>query len=168
MLPSKLPSCTSVNSPDMATMTTERTAHMNRIGSLLVLHNLRPNVVIGGRDWAKWLERHREQVPPVLRAEIKRESARLSLVKQQVKALEAERRLEVETGKQPVVAHLTQLRAIGPKRAWVLDKELFGWRHFANRRELAGCLGLVPTPYASGGSRLSKASARQATSGPGR
>jgi hypothetical protein len=82
---------------------------MNRIGSLLVLHNLRPNVVIGGRDWASWWEHHREEVPPVLRAELERESARLSLVKQQVKALEAERRLEVETGKQPVVAHLTQL-----------------------------------------------------------
>jgi transposase len=30
-----------------------------------------------------------------------------------------------------------------------LDKELFGWRRFANRRELAGCLGLAPTPYTS-------------------
>lgn len=139
---------------ELARLTTERTAHMNRIGSLLVLHNLRPNVVIGGRDWAKWLEHHREQIPPVLRAEIERESARLSLVKQQVKALEADRRLEVEAGKQPVVAHLTQLRSIGLKTAWVLDKELFGWRRFANRRELAGCLGLVPTPYDSGGSKI--------------
>jgi transposase len=50
------------------------------------------------------------------------------------------------------VAHLTQLRAIGLRTAWVLDKELFGWRRFANRRELAGSLGLVPTPYDSGGS----------------
>jgi hypothetical protein len=31
-------------------------------------------------------------VPPVLRAEIERESARLAQVKQQVKAMEAERR----------------------------------------------------------------------------
>ena len=151
---------------ELARLTTERTAHMNRIGSLLVLHNLRPNVIIGGRDWAVWWERHREQVPPVLRAEIERESARLLLVKQQVKALEAERRLEVETGKQPLVAHLTQLRAIGLKTAWVLDKELFGWRRFTNRRELAGCLGLVPTPYDSGGSQIeqgiSKAGNRRA------
>jgi transposase len=36
----------------------------------------------------------------------------------------------------------------------VLDKELFGWRRFANRRELAGSLGLVPTPYDSGGSKI--------------
>jgi transposase len=36
----------------------------------------------------------------------------------------------------------------------VLDKELFGWRRFANRRELAGCVGLAPTPYASGDSQI--------------
>src|SRR6476661_5554758 len=32
----------------------ERTQHSNRIRSLLVLHNLRPQIVIGGRDWAGW------------------------------------------------------------------------------------------------------------------
>ena len=54
----------------------ERIAHTNRIGSLLVLHNLRPHIVIGGRDWAAWWERHSTQVPPLLRAEIERESLR--------------------------------------------------------------------------------------------
>jgi transposase len=139
---------------ELAQLTHERTLHTNRIGSLLVLHNLRPHVIIGGRDWAAWWERHGEQVPPVLRAEIERESARLGLVKQQMKALEAARRQEVEAGQHPHVAQLTQLRAIGSKSAWVLDKELFGWRRFANRRELAGCLGLAPTPYASGDSQI--------------
>ena len=74
---------------ELARLTQERTAHTNRIGSLLVLHNLRPHIVIGGRDWAAWWERHGTQVPPVLRAEIERESARLALVKQQIKAIEA-------------------------------------------------------------------------------
>ena len=72
----------------------------------------------------------------------------------QIKALEAVQREEVEAGKQPLVAQLIQLRAIGIKDAWVLDKELFGWRRFANRRELAGCLGLTPTPYDSGDSQI--------------
>lgn len=132
----------------------ERIAHTNRIGSLLVLHNLRPHIVIGGRDWAAWWERHSAQVPPLLRAEIERESARLKLVKEQIKVLEAGRRQEIEDGKQPLVAQLIQLRAIGPKGAWVLVKEIFGWREFANRRELAGCVGLAPTPYASGDSEI--------------
>jgi hypothetical protein len=66
---------------ELARLTHERTAHMNRIRSLLVLHNLRVPVIVGGRDWAAWWERDREHVPPVLRGEIERESARLALVK---------------------------------------------------------------------------------------
>jgi transposase len=93
-------------------------------------------------------------VPPQLRAEIERESARLKLVNEQIRALEAARRQEIEDGKQPLVKQLAQLRAIGPKGAGVLVKELFGWREFANRRELAGCVGLTPTPYASGDSEM--------------
>ena len=132
----------------------ERIAHTNRIGSLLVLHNLRPHIIIGGRDWAAWWEHHGTQVPPLLRAEIERESARLKLVKDQIRALEALRCQEIEDGKQPLVKQLVQLRAIGPKGAWVLVKELFGWREFASRRELAGCVGLAPTPYTSGDSEI--------------
>ena len=139
---------------ELARLMHERIAHTNRIGSLLVLHNLRAHIIIGGRDWAAWWELHSQQVPPVLRTEIERESARLKLVKQQVRMLEAARRQELAEGKHPLVAQLSRLRAIGPKGAWVLVKELFGWRHFANRRELAGSLGLVPTPYASGDSQV--------------
>ena len=40
----------------------ERIAHTNRIGSLLVLHNLRPHIIIGGRDWAAWWEHHGTRV----------------------------------------------------------------------------------------------------------
>lgn len=41
----------------------ERIAHTNRISSLLVLHNLRPGIVIGGRDWPRWWNVHRDDVP---------------------------------------------------------------------------------------------------------
>jgi len=47
------------------------------------------------------------------------------------------------------VTRLVQLRGIGMSSGWVLVKEL-GWRSFRNRREVAGCLGLTPSPYASG------------------
>ena len=36
----------------------------------------------------------------------------------------------------------------------MLVKEVFGWRQFSNRRQLAGSLGLAPTPYASGDSEI--------------
>lgn len=138
---------------ELARLSKEHIAHTNRIGSLLVLHNLRPHIICG-RDWARWWDAHREQVPPVLRAEIEHECARLELVKLQVKELEAAQRQQIAEGKQPLVAQLAKLRAIGAKGAWILVKELFGWRRFANRRELAGCLGLAPTPYASGDSQI--------------
>lgn len=150
---------------EIARLVHERIAHTNRIGSLLVMHNLRPGR-IGGRTWQAWWDSHCVLVPPLLRGEIEREYARLMLAKQQLNALETERRHEVAEGAHPVVAQLAKLRAIGPRGAWILDKELFGWRRFANRRELAGCLGLAPTPYASGTSEgeqgISKAGNKRA------
>lgn len=139
---------------ELQRLTLERAAHTNRIGSLLVLHNLRPGIVIGGREWPRWWQRHRDRVGPRLREEVERELARLQLVRDQVRAIEAVRREELAQGEHPMVTQLVRLRAIGPRSAWVLVHEVFGWRRFANRRELAGCLGLAPTPYASGDSEI--------------
>ena len=50
---------------ELARLGKERTQHTNRIRSLLVLHNLRPQIVIGGRDWAAWWDAHGEQVPRI-------------------------------------------------------------------------------------------------------
>jgi transposase len=138
---------------ELARLLHERIAHTNRISALLVLHNLRPKR-IGGRDWSAWWTSHGDLIPPALRIEIEREHERLALVKAQMNALQAAQRQEIADGRQPQVTQLSQLRAIGPKGAWVLVKEVFGWRRFANRRELAGCLGLAPTPYASGDSQI--------------
>jgi transposase len=135
---------------ELQRLTHERIAHTNRISSLLVLHNLRPGIVIGGRDWARWWEVHEQQVPPLLRAELERENTRLKLVKDQVRAIESAHRKELAERKHPMVRELSRLGAIGDKGAWVLVKEIFGWRNFANRRELTGCVGLAPTPHASG------------------
>ncbi|MFM0572062.1 IS110 family transposase [Paraburkholderia caledonica] len=131
----------------------ERTAHSNRIRSLLVLHNLRVER-IGGRAWARWWAEHAAQLSPGLRAEIERESERLSLVATQIRTLEALKAQQVRDGVQPAIAVLARLAGIGTGGAWTLVKELFGWRQFHNRREVAGCLGLAPTPYASGTSEV--------------
>lgn len=131
----------------------ERNAHTNRISSLLILHNLRVRG-IGTRSWSGWWSAHRDQVPAKLAAEIEREAVRLQLVRQQLAGLEAQRRQEVASNVHPRVAQLSRLRAIGLRGAWLLDKELFGWRRFSNRRQVAACLGLTPTPYSSGDSDL--------------
>jgi transposase len=137
---------------ELQRLTNEQTAHTNRIRALLVLHNLRP-AQVGGRIWGAWWTVHQEQVPPLLRAEIERECERLALLRKQMSAIEAQRREELKHKQQPLVRQLSQLRAIGTCGAWVLSKELLGWRHFDNRRQLAASLGLVPTPYASGDSQ---------------
>ena len=150
---------------ELADLRKERTAHSNRIRSLLVLHNLRVEH-IGGRAWTHWWAQNAAQLPPGVRTEIEREFERLSLVAKQIKTLEAQQRREVRSGAQPAIAQLSRLAAIGIGSAWTLVKELFGWRQFHNRRELAGCLGLAPTPYASGTSNveqgISKAGNRRA------
>ncbi len=100
-----------------------------------------------------------------VRAEIERESERLLLVKKQMDTIEAAQRQAVAAGSEPQVMRLAQLRGIGMSSGWVLAKELFGWRRFRNRREVAGCLGLTPSPYASGESEteqgISKAGNRR-------
>ena len=137
---------------ELQRLTHERTSHINRIRALLVLHNVRPEIVLAGRDWPAWWQKNSEQIAPKLRAEIEREVARLSLVKDQVRSIELTRRRELAHGVHPMVSQLTRLAAIGPTGAWVLVHEVFGWRRFSNRKQLAGCLGLAPTPYASGDS----------------
>ena len=131
----------------------ERTAHSNRIRSLLVLHNLRVER-IGGRAWARWWAQQAGQLLPGLRAEIEREFERLSLVAGQIRTLETLQDHQVRSGAQPAIAVLSRLAGIGTGSAWTLIKELFGWRQFHTRREVAGCLGLAPTPYASGTSEV--------------
>nr|WP_259394506.1 IS110 family transposase [Ralstonia pickettii] len=127
----------------------ERTSHSNRIRSLLVLHNLRVTR-IGDRSWNHWWNAHGSQLPAGLGAEIEREVARLALVVTQIKAIESQQHKAVKAGTQPAIAQLARLGGIGVGSAWLLIKELFGWRRFHNRREVAGCLGLAPTPYSSG------------------
>ena len=51
------------------------------------------------------------------------------------------------------VRKLEQLVSIGWGSSWVFVMELFGWRQFRNRREVAAAIGLTPTPYNSGDSQ---------------
>lgn len=139
--------------PELERLRHERTARTNRVRSLLVLHNLRVKYV-GGRLWTHWWARQRELLLPGLRAEIEREYERLALVRNQIRLLEAQQNQQVRSGAHPGMTLLSQLAGIGAGSASTLIRERFGWRQFRNRRELAGCLGLAPTPYASGTSEV--------------
>src|ERR1700676_1522120 len=95
----------------------ERTAHINRIRSLLVMQNLRVKYV-GGRLWQRWWAGHAGELPPRVRAEIERESERLLLVKKQMDSIEAAQRQAMAAGSEPQVARLAQLRGIGMSSGW--------------------------------------------------
>jgi transposase len=122
---------------------------------------------VGGRGWSERLEQLKGQLPAGLYAEIEREGVREKLVGEQIAALEKSRKeqLQAMLEQDGPVAALLKLRAIGVQTAWVLVRELFSWRRFANRRELAGCVGLNPSPYDSGVSQreqgISKAGNRR-------
>jgi transposase len=129
----------------------EQTAHTNRIKALLRLLG----IAVGNprrNDWLQWLERQRDwrgcPPPPHLQAEVAREHARLTLVREQLEALE----------QAPVVqdapmterkALLLRLKGLGPVFASTLASEVF-YKDFRNRREVAGYCGLAPSPWQSG------------------
>jgi transposase len=136
----------------------EERQHRTRIRSLLKLQGIRPAANPGGRGWKVCLERLQGLLPERAGAEVVRQSERLALVMSQRRALEGEQQEALEQGAsaegilQQVVV-LALLRGIGPGSAWQLVMEFFGWRKFRNRRQVAGCAGLDPTPYDSGESR---------------
>jgi transposase len=132
----------------------ERTQHSNRLQSLLVAQGVRLKV---GAEFAAHLAAVRlwdgRELPADLKAELLREWERYQLVDRQVHELEAlqHRRVAEAQGEAlAVVQQLMQLRGVGWQSAWGLGMEFFGWRTFANRRELAALAGLTPTPYDSG------------------
>jgi transposase len=134
----------------------ERTGHRNRLQALLVAQGLR---LKPSHDLLERLENARlwdgSPLPPDLRDELRREEARLQLVSQQIRTLEAEQAERLEDAEHRChqqVAQLMPLRGIGQTSAWGFVMEYFGWRQCNNRQEVAALAGLAPSPYASGDS----------------
>ena len=147
----------------------ERGAHTSRLKSLLVTQGVRLEV---RGDFEGALARVRlwdgAELSADLKAELIREWRRREQVQEQISALEAEQRARIEAAvERPelLVRQLMELKSVGWQSAWSLVMEIFGWRRFANRRELAGCVGLSPSPYNSGDSErdqgISKAGNRR-------
>jgi transposase len=135
----------------------EQTAHSNRLKALLRL----VGIAVGNprrRDWLSWLEGQRDRqgdaVPPHLMAELKREHARLMLVRDQLAALE--QAVAAQDAPAAVVQMaegqklLCRLKGLGPVFGGTLMHEAF-YKDFCNRRQVAGYFGLAPSPWRSGG-----------------
>jgi len=140
---------------ELLSLKEERTKHVNRIKGLLAGCGL----VMAAVD-AKFVERLGElrtwdgqAVPWELRQRLLREYARWQLLNAQIGVLEQERLQRIRQG--PVegmkkVRRLLEVSGVGVNTAWLLVHELFGWRRFANRRQLGALAGLAPSPYQSG------------------
>ncbi|MFL6834467.1 MAG: IS110 family transposase [Xanthobacteraceae bacterium] len=138
-------------------LTKEQTAHTSRIKALLRLLGM----AVGNprrRDFLTWLAAQRDwqgqAVPPRMLAELKREHARLMLVREQLDAL-AQASDSVDPT--PAAAQMSQrselllrLKCLGPAFATTLTNEVF-YKDFRNRREVASYFGLTPSPWQSGG-----------------
>jgi len=142
----------------IARLKCERGRHRARLKSLLVKEGLKVGR-IGGEDWAERVKKLRlwdgSGVGPNLTRELILEGERLALVERQLAELKAEREaLVAKSGSKVAGATraLRQLGAIAEESSFVFATELFGWRTFANRRELAGAVGLTGTPFNSGNS----------------
>ena len=134
----------------------EQTAHSNRIKALLRLVGMAVGNPRRG-DWLGWLERQRDwqgsPLPPHLLAEVKREHARLMLVREQLAALEQARRRgrRPSRRKWPNGANCcsgSRRSVRHSRRRW--SNELF-YKDFRNRREVGSYCGLTPSPWRSGG-----------------
>lgn len=134
----------------------ERTAHSNRIRSLLVLHGIKLKV---GVDFINRLNTVRQydgsELGEHLKNEIKREYERYQLICEQLKQLVQEKEQLLQKGGQAAkdVQKLRLLKGIGEIGSWNLVYDYFGWRDFKNVKQVGAAAGLTPTPYDSGDSK---------------
>src|SRR4029077_762051 len=125
---------------ELSSLKEERTAHRNRIKSLLAGQGVRLEI---NQDFLEQLEQVRlwdgGALPAELRQRLLREHERLALLQKQIKELERQRREAVREAPEVAhqqVKHLLKLRGVGDNSAWLLVREFFGWRQFQNGREL--------------------------------
>lgn len=139
---------------ELNTLKAERTKHINRIKGFLTGQGV--SISIRG-DFLAHLDTIRlwdgSPLPSGLRSRLEREFERMSLVNEQIKILEAERRELIRNSTRPdveLVRQLMRMKGIGVGSAWLWVMEFFAWREFRNRRQVGALSGLTPTPYQSG------------------
>lgn len=131
----------------------ERRRLANRMGGMLT--NLGISLIVN-RHFVKRLQAARqwngELLPHNLVERLLLEFERWQLANKQL--ANAERRLRHEVQKEaeqsPAMQRLVGLRGLGAKGAWLLLREGLLWRNFQDRRQVAGFVGLAPTPHCSG------------------
>jgi transposase len=136
----------------------ERVQHVNRLKGLCATHGVYHYEPLRS-DRMKRLEQLQRtdgrELPPRVKAELRRELQRLELVLQMIKVIEKERNA-MALGKAPStygnakkVQQLVKIGSIGPEIATVLVGEVF-YRQFNNRQQVGSYVGLTPSHFQSG------------------
>ena len=141
---------------DIGVLQRERQQHRMRIQSLLYTQGIAvpvtPKLIRDLDELRCW---DGQPLAPDLRERIRREYGRLQAAQRDLNAVRKQQHGRLKKPQTPAlekVRLLQQLCGIAMTSSWVFVMELFGWRKFSNRRELAGALGLTPMPYQSGDS----------------
>lgn len=95
------------------------------------------------------LAEHEEQLPPRLMSVLLRLQAHFQYLTEQIH--EIERELAQQLSEDDMSCRLLEIPGVGPITASVLATELGDARHFANARQFAASVGLVPRQYSTGG-----------------
>jgi transposase len=141
---------------ERGTLLKERIQHTNRIKGLLSGQGVRDYNPLR-RDCFERLEAFRtgdgRELPPMLKAEIRRELDRIAVVTTQLATVERARDALIGTDAEErnnPAALLLKLKGLGPEFASLLWLESL-FRNFGNRRQVAAYGGLAPSPWQSGG-----------------
>ena len=141
---------------EMGILQRERQQHRMRIQSLLYTQGIDVQVTAKVmRDLDQLECWNRQPLAAELRERIRRGYARLQAAEDDLRVLKKQQQKRLKpptTAAQEKIRLMQQLCGIALKSSWVFVMELFGWREFRNRREVAGALGLTPMPDNSGDS----------------
>ena len=147
----------------------QRTRISNRIKALLVTQGI--SELRLGKGFAQRLERAKlwngEGLTVELQTELIRLHAQYVVFADQLKELERAyaAELSADTPVAECRRRLERLKSVGPKSSRLLAAEVFGWREFANGKQVGAMSGLTPTPSHSGDTRteqgISKAGNRR-------
>jgi transposase len=153
---------------EMRTIKTEKTAHTNRIRSLLAAQGIAEVRITHSfaSDLDKMVTGDGRHLGQMLKERLQREFKRLQLAVEQIRTLQMqtaalfrraakevatnERQAFLASRQAQIAQHLNQLVGIGPVTSWTMATEVFAWRDIQNRRQLGALAGLTPTPHASG------------------
>jgi transposase len=134
----------------------DKQALANRMESLLVTLGVRLKV---NRRFLERMEAARQfdhtPLPMGLKKRLQLDFELWQVMERQVVEMRRDlrNRAKEEAKQEQPMKNLLSLRGIGPLGAWILLREGLAWRQFKNRRQVAGFVGLTPTPYDSGNSK---------------